>query len=237
MVEEANDDPLLERVKTVCSDGDFRYAMFLYREILKKHPGNLEIRTDLHKLRRSVRYKLRTLGALIKRMLILLKVSYLRKKHAAAWRILDEIEGLMDGDPASIIGYRCLSEAAFEAKFHDVVEFAIRAIPQEKRLRSDWLRLANGLCTMKKFDDAVQVANFLLEGDPSDEEAKDILWRASVDKSINKNVNLMMVDGCGAFVPPKVDASEIVVSNPKKGDENGTRDGDKRSKARDELFK
>jgi tetratricopeptide (TPR) repeat protein len=237
MVEEISDDPLLERVKTVCSDGDFRYAMFLYREILKKHPENLEIRRELHKLRKSVRFKSKALTLLLKQIFILLKIRYLCKRHTAAWKILDEIEGFLDGDPSSVVGYRYLSEVAFVAKFYNVVEFAIRAIPQEKRLRSDQLKLANALFAVKNFDDAVKVANSILENYPDDEEAKDIVWRASVDKSINKNVNLMMIDGCGSFVPPKVGASEIVMSSPKKEDEKEVKDGEKRGKPRDELFK
>ncbi|MDR0715769.1 MAG: hypothetical protein LBF25_03320, partial [Puniceicoccales bacterium] len=73
--------------------------------------------------------------------------------------------------------------------------------------------------------------------DPDDEEAKDIVWRSSVDKSINKNVNLVMADGCGSFVPPKVNSSEIVVSNPKKEGENGAKRWDGKGKAREELFR
>jgi hypothetical protein len=150
---------------------------------------------------------------------------------------LDEIESFLDGSPASSVGYRYLSDVAFEAKFYDVAEFAVRAIPQDRRSRPDWLRLANALCEMKKFDDAVQVANSLLESAQDDEEAKDILLRASVDKSINKNVDLMMVDGCGSFVPPKVNASEIVISSQKKEDEKEGKDGEKKRKPRDDLFK
>ncbi|MDR2721160.1 MAG: hypothetical protein LBB15_02630 [Puniceicoccales bacterium] len=225
MTEEIDIDPLLERAKTVSSDGDFQYAEFLYREILKKYPESVDIRCELHRLRKLVHFKARTIAALIKQMFVLLKIGYLRKKNAPAWRILDEIERFFDGSPSSITGYRNLSEVAFGAKLYNVAEFSIRAIPQERRSRLDLIRLANTLFEEKKFDDAVGVANSLLEDDPDDEEAKDIVWRASVDKSINKNVNLVMAEGCGTFVPPKVDASQIVVSNPKKENEDGKKSG------------
>ncbi|MDR3274174.1 MAG: hypothetical protein LBS87_02460 [Puniceicoccales bacterium] len=237
MTEEIEIDPLLERVKTVSSDGDFQYAEFLYREILKKFPGNLDVRSELHRLRKLIHFNPWTVTALIKQMFIFLKMKYLRRKGAPAWRILEEIERFLDGSPFSAAGYRNLSEVAFAAKLYNVAEFALLAIPQERRFRADWLLLASSLFEEKKFDDAVNVANFLLEVDSDDEEAKDIVWRASVDKSINKNVSLMMVDGCGSFVPPKVDVSQIVVSNPKKEGENGAKDGERKSKGREELFK
>jgi hypothetical protein len=47
----------------------------------------------------------------------------------------------------------------------------------------------------------------------------------------------MMVDGCGSFVPPKVDASQIVMSNPKKEGENGAKDRERKSKGKEELLK
>ncbi|MDR0679763.1 MAG: hypothetical protein LBF42_01860, partial [Puniceicoccales bacterium] len=202
MKEEVDIDPLLERVKTVSSDGDFKYASFLYREILKKYPENLDVRSELHRLRRQTHFNVRTISALLKQMFVLLKIKYLRQRHAPGWKVLDEIEGFLDGSPSSVIGYRNLSKVAFSERLYKVAEFAICAIPQERRLRSDWLRLANSLFEEKKFDEAVSVANSMLENDPDDEEAKDIVWRSSVDKSINKNVNLVMADGCGSFVPP-----------------------------------
>jgi tetratricopeptide (TPR) repeat protein len=227
MEEEIDIDPLLERAKTVVSDGDFQYAEFLYREILKKYPGNVDIRCELHRLRKLVHFKARTLAALTKQMFVSLRIWYLRKKHVPTWRILEEIERFFDGDPSSIVGYRHMSEVAFGAELYGVAEFAIQAIPQERRSRSDLLRLADTFFEEKKFDDAVRVANSMLESDPDDEEAKDMMWRASVDKSINKNVNLVMVDGCNSFVPPKVDASQIVMSNQKREDEDEKRDADK----------
>ncbi|MDR1255684.1 MAG: hypothetical protein LBJ94_02020 [Puniceicoccales bacterium] len=233
MMEEVDTDPLLERVKTVSSDGDFQYAEFLYREILKKYPGNLDVRSELHKLRRSIHFNARTLGAFAKQIFTLLKIKYLRKKAAPACRVLDEIEKFLDGSPSSAIGYRNLAEVAFGAKLHSVTEFAIRAIPQERRSREDWLLLANALVEEKKFDRALEVANSLLESDPDDEKAKDIVWRASVDKSIGKNVDLVMVEGCNSFTPPKVDVSQIVVSTPKKEEENGAKNGEGKGKSKE----
>jgi len=237
MTEEIEIDPLLERVKTVSSDGDFQYAEFLYREILKKFPGNLDVRSELHRLRKLIHFNPWTVTALAKQMFTFLKIKYLRKRGAPAWRILDEIENFFDGSPSSVTAYRNLSKVAFAAKLYNIAEFAVHAIPEEGRLRSDWLPLANALFEEKKFDEAVNVANSLLEIDPNDEEAKDIVWRASVDKSINKNVSLRMVDGCGSFVPPKVDASQIVMSNPKKEGENGAKDRERKSKGKEELLK
>ncbi|MDR2436288.1 MAG: hypothetical protein LBD33_03205 [Puniceicoccales bacterium] len=235
-MEETDIDPLLERAKTVSSDGDFQYAEFLYREILKKYPEDVDIRRELHKLRKLVHFRARTVAALIKQAFVFLKIKYLRKKNAPVWRIFDEIERFFDGSPSSAIGYRNLSEVAFEAKMYGTVEFAIQAIPEERRSRLDSIRLANTFFEEKKFDDAVRIANSLLENDPDDEEAKDIVWRASVDKSINKNVNLVMAEGCGAFIPPKVDASQIVVSTPKRDGEDGRRSGGWR-RIEDDPFK
>jgi tetratricopeptide (TPR) repeat protein len=235
---ETEQDPLLERVKTVSFDGDFKYAIFLYHEILKKYPNRFDVRRELHLLRRRTCFQSKTIVWFLRQAFFMVKVKYLHEKRAPIWQILDCIEKFLDGDPTSIFGYRDLAKSAFDAKFYDLTEFAIQSIPEDNRDRSDYLVLANALCDEKKFDEAVKVANLLLEEDPDDEEAKDVVWRASVDKSMNKNVSLMMVDGCGSFVPPpRVDASHIVLSNSKQSGEKEAQNGEKKSRARDDLFK
>lgn len=235
-----NNDPLLERAKTVLADGDLGYAVFLYREILKKYPEDVKIRQELHKLRKSVQSQSKNIFFFLKKVFTLIQLFVLQKRKFSASQIIDKIEELIDYDPTNLSGYRKIASIAKGAKMYNLLEFTINEIPIEERTYEDNILLARAFLEQKKFNQSLKVANLILENDPDNEEAKDIVWQSSVDKSMNKNLDLVMAGGLKKFSPPKVDASQIVLSNPqKRDDDDGKKDKDGKSKkqTRNELFK
>ncbi len=221
MENKEHDDPLLERAKTVLSDGNYKYTMFLYREILKKYPENLEIRKQLHKLRKSVYLPQRSFFSFIKKCLAYVKILYAKKHRVPTWQLIDTIETWIDYDPTNFSGYRLIAQTANAAHMYNLTEFSINEISEEERTHNDYIILAEALLGQKKFDKSLKIANTLLEKNPDDNEAKDIVWKSSVDKQMDKKLDLVMANGISHIAPPKVDTSQIIVSNHKnEGDED-----------------
>lgn len=220
MDEETHTNPLLERANVVLADGDSKYAMFLYREALKKEPENTEIRAALHKLRRSIRENTRSIFSLIKQWYLQMKILYQKRHNVPACTMIDTIESWLDYDPNNFVGYRMIAQTALEAKMYILADFSINEIPEENRIREDLLILARAAMEQKKFDQSLKIANSILESDPDDPEAKDIVWKSSVDKHMSPKVELVMADGIKRMAPPHVDAAQIVMTNPKTDDKN-----------------
>ncbi len=238
MDDDINNDPLLERARIVLADGNDKYAMFLYREALKKCPDNLAIRAELHKLRKSVHpINTRSIFSLLKQLYIQIQILYQKRHKSPSWKILDSIESFIDCNPHHFDGYRMLAAAATNAKIYTLAEFSINEIPEEERTRDDLLTIAVSLLEQKKFDQSLKIANALLEKFPEDIEIQDIIWKSSVDKQMYQKVDLVMADGIKRMAPPKVNASEIVMSNPKTEEKEGDKNGNAKQQKHNEAFK
>ncbi|MDE6432195.1 MAG: hypothetical protein K2L13_02250, partial [Opitutales bacterium] len=144
--------------------------------------------------------------------------------------IIDSIEDLLDYNPNNFDGYRMIATTAEKAKMYILAEFSINEIPEDARTQEDLLTLARSLLEQKKFDKSLKIANSILEKSPENADAKDIVWKSSVDKQINQNVDLVVADGIKQVAPPKVDASQIVMSNAKAEDENSGTTGNAKQK-------
>lgn len=136
----------------------------------------------------------------------------------------------MDANPNNFDGCRMLAKAAMDEKLHKLAEFSINEIPEDMRTHDDLLVLAQALMEQKKFDQSLKIANSILENYPEDPDAKDIIWKSSVDKQMNQKVNLMMADGIKTVAPPRVDASQIVLSNPQASEKKDEKDGKSKQK-------
>ena len=92
MDNDASNNPLLERANAVLADGDSKYAMFLYREALKKEPENLEIREALHKVRKSACANNNSFWGIFKQLCTQAKIFYQKQRKSSANSVIDSIE-------------------------------------------------------------------------------------------------------------------------------------------------
>ncbi|MDR1457339.1 MAG: hypothetical protein LBI47_00565 [Puniceicoccales bacterium] len=226
MQEEETESDILARAQRAIDDGDFIYAKFLYREALAINLQDIAARTAMHELRGkfpasiSVLDKIRFVFSAIKLLICKAKRSYDQVINAA--------ENLLDIDPSSEFALRNILHAAYGAGYHKLAIFVSQKVMAMGAELENLIVIAQSYLNEKIFDQAAKVAKEAMELDPASEEARDILWKSSVEKHMNSDVALVTADGNKRFVPPKVDAEKIFIASHSSRDEQEKKSGGKR---------
>ncbi|MDR2432874.1 MAG: hypothetical protein LBD34_03940 [Puniceicoccales bacterium] len=226
MQKEETESDILVRAQKAIDDGDVIYAKFLYRESLAINPQDITARTAMHELRKkipasiSVFDRIRFIFSAIKLLICKAKKSY--------DQVINVAENLLDINPSSEFALRNILYAAYGAGYHKLVIFVSQKVMEIGVELEDLVVIAQSYLNEKIFDQAAKVAKEAIELDPSSEEARDILWKSSVEKHMNSDVALVTADGNKRFVPPKVDAEKIFIASHSFHEEQEKRNGGKR---------
>jgi tetratricopeptide (TPR) repeat protein len=168
------------------SSNENDYVAFLCQEILKRNPDHLESRQLLLNLRRSGTQKTK-----IQRLVIFLKalgrmvfLSFrFKKKKKECLNVLDSLlEIYLKWDMV----WRLMSHLAIQLEYFNTAIFCIENIDHNQRKMSDVIRLGEAYLGCGHFAGAVDVANFILEREPENIKARDLLWQSSVEDTLGK---------------------------------------------------
>ena len=166
---------------------DVNYSLEIYTSILRQAPGCLELRKHL----RSQQFKIsksskKGLGAIINK---LTNAPFLFKAQTnkSPEEKISSAEDLIAKNPFNVPAHTMLASAFAELEMTGSVVFAyeiIRSI-QPKDLQN-LKKLANAYLDAGESDLAIQTGNAILEINPSDGDAEDMMKRASVAVAMNK---------------------------------------------------
>ncbi|MDR0693623.1 MAG: hypothetical protein LBF49_03630 [Puniceicoccales bacterium] len=223
---EETESDILARAQRAIDDSDFIYAKFLYREALTINPQDIAARTAMHELRKKFPA---SISALDRIGFIFSAIKLLIRKAKKSYdQVIDVAENLLDINPSSEFALRNILHAAYGAGYHKLVIFMSQKVMEVGAEVEDLIVVAQSYLNEKIFDQAAKVAKEAMELDPASEEARDILWKSSVEKHMNSDVALVTADGNKRFVPPKVDADKIFIASHSSREEQEKRSGGKR---------
>jgi tetratricopeptide (TPR) repeat protein len=211
--EEQTEDEILTRARKAIAENDLAYARFLYCEALAVNPQNNAARAELHKLRETAKGGNSFANAV--------KFAYYASKiffHRAVAKydkIIDDAENLLNVSPTSRFGFRAILHAAHDAGYYKLAIFVAEKIKGIDSDTGDLLAMARAYLNEKIFDKSAKIAKEISEMDPENEEAKDLLWKSSVEKHMNTEVTLVTAGGDRRFVPPKIDSDKIFIASHK----------------------
>ncbi|MDR1401649.1 MAG: hypothetical protein LBI81_01665 [Puniceicoccales bacterium] len=222
--EQAEND-ILTRARRAIGESNFTYAKFLYKGALEINPQDNAARYELHKLREAVSDDVSIFGK-AKFAFHALKMLFHRitLNHNGMIR---EAENLLDIDKTSNFALRSMLHAAYSAGYYKLVTFISKQVIELGSGIDDMIIIAKSFLNEKIFDQATKIAKEAAAIDPENEEAKGILWQASVEKHINSDVQLITAGGEGRFVPPKVDATKIFIASHKEANDGRKSDNGK----------
>jgi tetratricopeptide (TPR) repeat protein len=216
-----SENGVVARARKAVNDGDLAYAEFLYREALRLDTQNAVARMELHKLWES-RGPIGSIQAKIGFVYHALRVLIHRSlsNHDGVIAASDEILAL---NPISDFGLKSMLHAAYAAKYYGLVAMLSDRVMENGCEIADLLAIAHSLFNEHAPDRAVKIAKEVIAMDPDNEDAKDIVWKASVDRHMNSDVKLVTAGGDNRFVPPKIDADKIFIASHKeeKEEKNG----------------
>jgi tetratricopeptide (TPR) repeat protein len=221
---ERPEDDIMQRAKEASEEGNFAYAEFLYREAIGLDPQNVAAREKLYKLLESAERKESVFDKI--------KIGY-HILRILVHRCFSNHDGVIaaSGDvlatnPNSDFGLKSMIRAAYAAKYYKLVTFLGEKMMEGGCEVEDLLMIARSFFNENMPDRAVKISREIIAIDPENEEAKDMIWKASVERHMNSDVKLVTAGG-GGFVPPKIDAEKIfIASHREKKDKNdGGKDG------------
>ncbi|MDR1413615.1 MAG: hypothetical protein LBI56_01600 [Puniceicoccales bacterium] len=216
--EEQAENEILTRARRAIEEKDPAYAKFLYREALEINPQDNAARTELHRLREAVPEE----DSVFSRARFALHAlrMFFHKATANHNGMIRDAEDLLDIYRMSSFAMKSMLRAAYAAKYYKLVTFVAKRVIELGADIDDLIVIAKSFLNEKIFDQAASVAKEVAAIDPENEEAKGILWQASVEKHMNSDVQLVTAGGENRFVPPKVDANKIFIASHKetKGD-------------------
>ncbi|MDR2419722.1 MAG: hypothetical protein LBD40_00115 [Puniceicoccales bacterium] len=177
---------LCHRAAELVSAGDKSYAIFLCHELLQRNPDNLEARQLQLNLRKNEipKTKLQKLVILFQSLVKLVFFSFqFKKKKKECFVALD---ALLDVYLKWEMIWRLMSRLAIQLEYFNTTVFCIENIDQNRRKVSDIIRLGEAYLGCGHFAGAVEVANFILDRDPENIKARDLLWQSSIDDTLEK---------------------------------------------------
>jgi tetratricopeptide (TPR) repeat protein len=224
--QEQPESEILLRAKKAIDENNRVYARFLYREALSIDPQDNAARAELHKLREGIPIddsafsKIKFVFGMIK--VVMYKIL---SDHDS---VITASEQLLDIIPDSSFALASMLNAADKAGYHKIITFLSEKIRDGGCTLEDLVIIARAFLNEKMFDQSAKVAKEATDIDPENEDAKDILWQASIEKHANSDVTLVTAGGEKRFIPPKIDAEKIFIASHKeeKDDKKDDKKGD-----------
>ncbi|MDR1596019.1 MAG: hypothetical protein LBR91_03815 [Puniceicoccales bacterium] len=223
--DEQSESQILARARRAVDEKEFEYARFLYKEALRIDPEDNTAREELHRLRDVTRSE-NTLLDSIKFTYYAAKILANRAMSNYS-NVIDAAESLLEVSKMSEFGLKSMLHAAYNAGYYKLAIFISKSVIEVGASVEDMVVIAKSFLGEKIFDKAAKIAKEITEMDPENEEAKDILWKASVERHMDSGVQLVTAGGDKRFVPPKIDADKIFIASHKDGVED-KKNGDKK---------
>ncbi|MDR2778702.1 MAG: hypothetical protein LBB16_00220 [Puniceicoccales bacterium] len=222
MQEEETENNILIRAQKAIDENDFIYAKFLYHEALAINPQDTAARSAMYRLRDKFSISTSIFDG-IRLIFFSLKVL-IHKVRKSYDKVINAAENLLDINPTSAFAFKNILHAAYGAGYYKLVIFVSQKIIEMGAEIEDLVAIAQSYLNEKIFDQAAKIAKEVTELDPTNEDAKDILWKSSVEKHMNSDVALVTADGNKRFVPPRVDANKIFITSHASHNEQEEKD-------------
>ena len=177
---------LVENARIALERGNHDYVLEVTAQVLTAQPGCLPVR----KLQRIAQLRAaRGKGGFMARMSSGLSTAPFMfggsKKEPA--RLLEQAEGFLAKDPASVPALKMLAEAAHGLGLPETVAFALDAVRElEPGNRSNLLALGEAWLAAHKPTEALKIADEILAEKPTDADAQNLMRRASVAQTVTK---------------------------------------------------
>lgn len=213
------EDYVLTRAKQALQEGNVAYAKFLCQEAITIDPQHVAAWKLLFKLQTqsNVNKAIKT-AQFIYFSLKLLIHNALKDYRAALYDACHILNVAQNSNFAMLQIIRAASKAQYYklvVAIYENEENLINAV-------DDLIIVAKSYLAEKIFDSAAKIAKEATVIAPDNEELKDILWKASVEKHMNSNVSLVTSDNNTRFVPPKIDTEKIFISSHKDDSSKST---------------
>ena len=203
----------VERAKKAILDGNLDYALFLYRETLAAEPENITVRSEMHKLRKSLAQESNFTTSL-KSFFLTLKIA-IDQAMSKNDLIIKDCEHLLDLQPNNVFALKTLLQTSSNLGYDKLTIFLADEVLETDHDVEDIIIIAKAFLNEKILDKASKIAKEGLDVDPDNEELKDIVWKASVEKHTNTSTPLVTAED-NRFIPPKIDTNKIFISSHKK---------------------
>ena len=166
---------------------DVHYSLEIYSSILKQSPGCLELRKRLRqqqlKIAKSNTKGISSLLGKITNAPFLFKSRSNQNPEA----VIASAEELIAKNPLNAAAHQMLADAGSSLEMYGTVVFAFETICLiEPKNLQNLKKLANAYLDAGESDLAIQTGNAILEINPSDGDAEDLMKRASVAVAMTK---------------------------------------------------
>lgn len=179
---------LVENARVALERGNLEYVLEVTSQVLKAQPGCLPVRR-LQRVAQLRQQRSKGSGFFGKTLSGLSSAPFMfggGKKDPA--KQLETAESLLAKDPGNVTGLKMLAEAAGALGLPETVAFALDAVREiEPENRNNLLALGEAWVAAGKPDEALKIADDILRLKPVDAEAQDLMRRASVAQTVNKN--------------------------------------------------
>ena len=160
---------------------DINYSLDIYSSILKQSPGCLELRKRLRqqqmKIAKSSAKSISSILGKLTNAPFLFKSKNSKNPEIA----ISSAEELIAKNPLNIAAHEMLADACSSLEMKGTVVFAYETIRSiEPKSLHNLKKLANAYLDAGESDLAIQTGNAILEINPSDGDAEDMMKRASV---------------------------------------------------------
>lgn len=160
---------------------DINYSLDIYSSILKQSPGCLELRKRLRqqqmKIAKSSAKSISSILGKLTNAPFLFKSKNSKNPEIA----ISSAEELIAKNPLNIAAHEMLADACSSLEMKGTVVFAYETIRSiEPKSLPNLKKLANAYLEAGESDLAIQTGNSILEINPSDGDAEDMMKRASV---------------------------------------------------------
>ena len=160
---------------------DINYSLDIYSSILKQSPGCLELRKRLRqqqmKIAKSSAKSISSILGKLTNAPFLFKSKNSKNPEIA----ISSAEELIAKNPLNIAAHEMLADACSSLEMKGTVVFAYETIRSiEPKSLTNLKKLANAYLEAGESDLAIQTGNSILEINPSDGDAEDMMKRASV---------------------------------------------------------
>ena len=185
-MEDAVREIWMKKIEDLQRTKNWEYVRFLCMEMLYFEPNFIDARKILQSARETILPPTGLVKFFMTFSVILKCLWYLiniKKKHQLLLMTLDE---LIDVSPKSVIFTRFFAEIMFGFGFYESSIFLVECIEEERRNPADWLLIGESYLGCEDFKSAMDIANKILEVYPDNIRARDLLWKASVEQSINR---------------------------------------------------
>ena len=164
------------------------YAIEIYANILRQHPGCLELRKKLRAAQQTKSGKSNTLSSFLGKVTTApFLITGKGKVEKDPINAMDEAEKALASNPTNVVAGNLLAEAATAAGLFATTVFARETILEGDPENLSHLRaLGQAHLDNSDTENAIRIGNIILRQKPGDAEAQELLKQASVAVALDK---------------------------------------------------